>query len=644
MIRLRVRRRRLTPGSVATALDGIGAWAPHGVLSEEAHGRSESVRDAGPTLPSDRLGRFLPALLALTALTVVLEAAGAALTHQPALAAEAATTSIFVGVLLLARHELAAGRPARARATTSVGLSVIGAVGAWLVSGVGPPSALMPALSVALMLPYLPRHRVLPVTAFAVGGSGVILLLAAAPHLVPPMAGPIGAIFGLGLFAGVLVFLLVALADYELQARDFAAHLRESTRRHLEATTTRLSIVAALAKMRRRVTPEATAAGIANALSELPLVDVAMVLEVKDAGLSVLAEAGETMHPLTVGEVVPEAQAEYLLDRSADGAWAELLDDRPGPGLQDEKMSQLGIQGHAFAPIYSGENLVGLVGIATADGGEAARLVADLPSVSEAAAVASALVAPALEARHEVEAARARVAEVIRLGAFHPVFQPIVDLGTGLTIGFEALTRFTNGQSPDRVFADGAQAGLGADLEAATLGAALRDAGRLPAQAWLSVNVSPAFLADPTSLQAILAQRSRPIVIELTEHEIIADYPALAAAMRTLGSDLRLAVDDAGAGVANFQHLVELRPQLIKIDAGLIRGANTDLSRQALIVGLIHFAEMSGALVLAEGIETEAERDTVTRLGVTLGQGYLLGRPAPVETWASSSDGASAVT
>ena len=174
---------------------------------------------------------------------------------------------------------------------------------------------------------------------------------------------------------------------------------------------------------------------------------------------------------------------------------------------------------------------------------------------------------------------------------------------------------------------------MGIELETATLAAAVRDAGRLPPDAWLSVNVSPSLLDDPARLVAILAHRTRPITLEITEHEAIDDYGPIHAAMRALGSDVRLAVDDAGAGVANFRHLVELRPALIKIDAGLIRGCNADVSRQALVVGLVHFAAVSGAVVLAEGIETEAEQETVERLGVTLGQGYRLARPAPIEEW-----------
>ena len=136
---------------------------------------------------------------------------------------------------------------------------------------------------------------------------------------------------------------------------------------------------------------------------------------------------------------------------------------------------------------------------------------------------------------------------------------------------------------------------------------------------------------DPTI--SILAQRTRPITLEITEHEVINDYGPIHAALVALGPDVRLAVDDAGAGVANFQHLAELRPSLVKIDRGLISGVNTDVSRQAVVVGCVHFAAVSGALVLAEGIETPAEQHTVQRLGVTLGQGYHLGRPAPAMSW-----------
>jgi EAL domain-containing protein (putative c-di-GMP-specific phosphodiesterase class I) len=73
----------------------------------------------------------------------------------------------------------------------------------------------------------------------------------------------------------------------------------------------------------------------------------------------------------------------------------------------------------------------------------------------------------------------------------------------------------------------------------------------------------------------------------------------------------------------------------VKLDVGLVRGIDTDLTRQALMVGLLHFASESAGQTIAEGVETEAELATLRRLGVPFAQGYLLARPAPAETWGS---------
>jgi EAL domain-containing protein (putative c-di-GMP-specific phosphodiesterase class I) len=158
----------------------------------------------------------------------------------------------------------------------------------------------------------------------------------------------------------------------------------------------------------------------------------------------------------------------------------------------------------------------------------------------------------------------------------------------------------------------------------------------------LSLNVSPRVLLANGRLRAVLDRRSRPTVLELTEHEKVDDYAALRSAIVHLGPDLRIAVDDAGAGVANFSHLVELRPDFVKIDIGLVRGVNADLTRQALVVGLRHFAQATNRDVIAEGIETEAERRTLLALGVNLGQGFLFGQPAPASDFAAASTRAKA--
>ena len=580
----------------------------------------------------DRLGRFLPALIVLSVLAVILEGTAALALGDAALAFAAGSTSLFAVAVGIAAHQVRIGRPFRARAALAMSLIALGAVGAAAIPDVGHATALLPVVSAVLVLPHVRRER-LPLLVSATVGSAVgILALGETVHVLPAIADPGGTLFVDGMLVGVLLLVLAGLADFAMDARQSLRDLEDATARQRQITTSRLSVVAALRLLQAQTTPEETAATITAALSGLPSIDFAGVTEASEAGLSILATAGATL-PIRAGDPVPAARAKRLLERSRQGAWAEVWPPGRGSRPDQNAPDHSGIRGQAFAPILAGDSIVGLISIGTRDRDLAARLLTDLPFISEAAAVAGTILAPALLARQQMAGAKVRIAEIIASGAFHPVFQPIVDLSTGVTVGYEALTRFAAGDAAEMVFADAERAGLGAELEAATLAAAVRDGARLPPDAWLSLNVSPRFLAECGRLTGILAHRTRPIILEITEHEIIGDYLPLHAAMATLGPDVRLAVDDAGAGVANFRHLVDLRPHLVKIDAALIRGANADISRQALIVGMVHFAVVSGALVLAEGIETEAEQATVERLGVTLGQGYHLARPAPIEEW-----------
>jgi EAL domain-containing protein (putative c-di-GMP-specific phosphodiesterase class I) len=582
----------------------------------------------------DRLGRFFPALLALTLVAAAFEIVGAISFGAPILAMAALMTSFFALSVTVARRQIRHHQPLQGRVALAVTLALFGAVGAYVVPGVAPSMALMPVMAVVLVLRYVRRNRLIVVGAAAVVSSMLILAIDTAAGDRPALPEPIGTIFHDGILIAVVLLLLAGLADFAMEARDSLRDLRVSTEQHLRVTTARLSIVSALRVLHPQSTPEATAHSIATALSDLPLVDIAGIFEVSNDGeATVIAMAGRINAPVDIGERLPAERAAYVIERCRRGAWATPWAERTTPTLHDQRLTEMGIKAQAFAPILSGEVIVGLVLIATTDPVQALHLVADLPSISEAAAVAGTILAPALLARRETSAARVRIAQLIAAGAFHPVFQPVVDLRTGLTVGFEALTRFASGEPPDRVFSNAAEAGIGCDLEAATVRAAVRDAAFLPRDAWLSLNVSPAFLGAYAELADILAGRNRPIVLEITEHDLIDDYPKLRAATAALGPDIRLAVDDAGAGVANLRHLVDLHPDLVKIDAGMIRGVEADVSRQAMIVGLVHFAEVSGAQVLAEGLETQAERETVERLGVTLGQGFLLDRPAPVGRW-----------
>jgi EAL domain-containing protein (putative c-di-GMP-specific phosphodiesterase class I)/CheY-like chemotaxis protein len=230
---------------------------------------------------------------------------------------------------------------------------------------------------------------------------------------------------------------------------------------------------------------------------------------------------------------------------------------------------------------------------------------------------------------------RACVARVTRAlrdeAAFAMVFQPIVDLCSRTVVGAEALARFTGPRkrTPDLWFAEATRIGLGMELEVAATRKAVRALEELPGSVYLTVNVSPATLAAPEFCEVVKAVGGANLVAEITEHELVEDYDRVSGAigkLRALG--MRIAVDDAGAGFASFRHILELRPELIKLDLTLIREIDHDEARQALVAGLIAFARGSDATIIAEGIERADEVETLVELGVSYGQGYLLGRPA----------------
>ena len=251
------------------------------------------------------------------------------------------------------------------------------------------------------------------------------------------------------------------------------------------------------------------------------------------------------------------------------------------------------------------------------------------------------------DSRHVVlrgnEEQRAQVLSVLdRDDGLTVVFQPIVSLSTGKTIGFEALARFPNGpqRGPDVWFAQAHRCGLGAQLEAKAVRTALLFPGR-PAGTWLSLNLSPNALQSE-ELRAVLPDDLDGLVIELTEHEQIWDDDALQERL----ADLRkrgamIAVDDAGAGYAGLQQVMRVQPDIIKLDRSLIRGVDDDIAKAALIDSIVRFARRAGATVCGEGIETEEELRALADLDVSCGQGYLLARPgAPWPTvlaWVSET-------
>src|SRR4051794_39085792 len=213
-----------------------------------------------------------------------------------------------------------------------------------------------------------------------------------------------------------------------------------------------------------------------------------------------------------------------------------------------------------------------------------------------------------------------------------PVFQPLVDLNSGRTIGYEALSRFNSEikRTPDAWFNQAQACGRGLQLETAAIRAAL-SAPHRPQGTYLSLNFSPSAIASTKILQ-VLPQDLSSVVIEITEHELAAEDGALEEGIERLRArGARIAVDDAGSGYAGLKQLMRVQPDVIKLDRALIEGINNDGAKTALVEFFVMFARRVGAGILTEGIETVDELRTLVNLGVNYGQGYLLGRPA--EPW-----------
>jgi EAL domain-containing protein (putative c-di-GMP-specific phosphodiesterase class I) len=180
-------------------------------------------------------------------------------------------------------------------------------------------------------------------------------------------------------------------------------------------------------------------------------------------------------------------------------------------------------------------------------------------------------------------------------------------------------------------FAEASDVGLGIELELAAVAVAVRQIETLPDGLFMSMNVSPEAVSSPLLAALLRRVPGGRIVIELTEHARVDDYEALDEVLAPLRSrGVRLAVDDAGAGFATLQHILRLQPDLIKLDLSLTRDIDKDPVRRALASSLVSFAREINAQLIAEGVETAEELETIRALGIAFGQGYHLARPQPL--------------
>ena len=233
--------------------------------------------------------------------------------------------------------------------------------------------------------------------------------------------------------------------------------------------------------------------------------------------------------------------------------------------------------------------------------------------------------------------------DILDLGALRAHYQPIVQLNDGKVVAHESLIRLPANSSlrtPDDFFKAARAEGITLLAEQACLDEGIRSWVARKPDTRLFLNLSANAIIEMVDrltiagvMRALHAADVSPsaLVIEITEHEHVADIPrlvALAGDLRAAG--LRFALDDFGDGRSSLRLWAELRPEIVKIDKYFIHDIATQPIKVQTLRGLTRFAETFGTTLVAEGIETEDELRVVRDLGIELGQGWFLGRPQAV--------------
>lgn len=246
------------------------------------------------------------------------------------------------------------------------------------------------------------------------------------------------------------------------------------------------------------------------------------------------------------------------------------------------------------------------------------------------------LVAERIEASLEEDIGRRQARERVEAmldGLAVTIFQqPIHALDGGHPVGVECLARFPDltKRGPDAWFEDAEKTGLGIELEMTAVRCALETVAQVPEGIYSAINASPDTILSGALRELLEREGAKDIVVEITEHQAVSDFEALASEIQALKPFARIAIDDVGTGYAGLRHLIELQPNILKMDMVLTRDIDKSPARRAITAAMVQFAADIGAKLVAEGIESEEERAVMQELGVDYGQGYLFARPLPV--------------
>jgi len=380
----------------------------------------------------------------------------------------------------------------------------------------------------------------------------------------------------------------------------------------------RAQLTAALATLDESPSVENVAAAMCGAVLALPevaataLVDATLPAEPRILGIR--PEHGFELLPRFL---LAPGRLAGLLERAGDTGSVELISSLGSHALADN-LGNLGATLLNLAPVHHEGKTIGLLATIGSDGlGEQHNSLADL------AAAAAGLLSADLIDGAERRSLRKELQAVLGHRAFRPIFQSIIQLSDGSTVGWEATTRFSDGTSPTQRFAEAVRIGMTVELEIAATRLAVAETAINNPPGWLSLNVTPEFVATGSRLLDQLPGPHRPVVLELASATGLPE--AACETLDRLPPHVKVAVDSTSNEMHTLRGVVEIRPAFIKLPVDVVRGIDADRVRQALVAGLQHFAKATSSDLIAVGVETEGELSTLMDLGVSYAQGNYLG-------------------
>ncbi len=335
--------------------------------------------------------------------------------------------------------------------------------------------------------------------------------------------------------------------------------------------------------------------------------------------------------PLGVGDAEP--LEDTFCQRILEGRLPALIHDAKDhpAALELPITSLLPIGSHLNVPLVMGDGSVFGTFCCVSRTPDHSLTQRDLATVRAFADLAASLIDQDRLRQSSQDALRAKVDDVLAGERIAIHLQPIHNLASGEPAGVECLARFSDAgqRPPNEWFEDADRVGRGIELELLAVRMALRCLPYVPAGLYASINASPEAVMSGRLLPLIEGIGRSRLVVEITEHARVDDYAALAAAIADLRRHAQIAIDDVGAGYAGLRHILDLNPDILKLDMSLTRAIDRDPARRALAQALVLFAADIGAKIVAEGIECEGERNALAEIAIELGQGYHFARPMP---------------